>query len=142
MSQAKQGDTVKVHYNGMLDDGTLFETSQTCGPLQFTIGKCEVLPGIEQAVIGMRPGESKTVRIPADKAYGPYLPEKVKTIPRYKFPEEMKPEIGVQYQMRQLDGETLVYVVTDVSESDVAMDSNHPLAGKDLTFEIRLLEIV
>ena len=141
MAQAKKGDTVKVHYTGKLEDGTVFDTSIERDPLQFTIGEGQVIPGFEQAVVGMNPGESKTTKVPADKAYGPHRKEMVLAVDRNQFPVDLKPKIGQQLQSRQADGRTIRVTVTDVSESSVTLDANHPLAGKDLTFDIQLVEI-
>jgi len=142
MAQAKNGDTVKVHYTGKLEDGTVFDTSVERDPLQFTIGEGRVIPGFEQGIIGMNPGESKTTKVPADKAYGPHRKEMVLVVDRNQFPVDSKPKIGQQLQSRQADGRTIRVKVTDVSESSVTLDANHPLAGKDITFDIRLVEIV
>lgn len=142
MAQAKPGDTVKVHYTGKLEDGTAFDTSIGYDPLQFTIGENQVISGFEDAVVGMNPGESKTVKVPADKAYGPHREEMVVEVSRNQLPADLKPEVGQQLQSRQPDGRTFVVTVTDVSESSVTLDANHPLAGKDLIFDIQLIEIV
>ena len=142
MAQAKHGDTVKVHYTGKLEDGTVFDTSINRDPLQFTIGEGQIIPGFEQAVVGMNPGESKTTKVPADKAYGSHHKEEVLVVDRNQFPVDLKPEIGQKLQIRRTDGQTIVVTVTDVSESSVTLDANHPLAGKDLTFDIQLVELV
>ena len=142
MAQAKNGDTVKVHYTGKLEDGTVFDTSINRDPLQFTIGENQVIPGFEQAVVGMNPGESKTTKVPADKAYGPHHKEMVIVVDRNQFPANLEPKVGQQLQIRQADGRAIVVTVTDVSESSVTLDANHPLAGKDLTFDIQLIEIL
>lgn len=142
MAQAKRGDTVRVHYTGKLDDGTVFDTSLNRDPLQFTIGEGDVIPGFEEAVIGMNPGETKTARVPADDAYGPHREEMVLVVERDQFPTYLHPKVGQQLQIRQGDGEPIVVMVTDVTESSVTLDANHPLAGKDLTFDIQLLEIL
>ena len=142
MAQAKHGDTVKVHYTGKLEDGMVFDTSTDLDPLQFTIGDGQIIPGFEQAVIGMNPSESKTIKIPTDEAYGPHREEMVQMVDRNQLPVDLKPEIGQQLQSRQTDGQTIVVTVTDVSESSVTVDGNPPLAGKDLTFDIQLVEIV
>jgi peptidylprolyl isomerase len=141
MAQAKYGDTVKVHYTGKLDDGTIFDSSIHRDPLQFTIGDGHIIPGFEQAVVGMHPGESRTTVIPADEAYGPYHEEMVLIIDRNLLPADMKPTIGMQLQMSQANGQRVVVMITDVSESSVTLDANHPLAGEDLTFDIQLIEI-
>ncbi|NOZ28837.1 MAG: peptidylprolyl isomerase [Chloroflexi bacterium] len=142
MTQAKQGDTVRVHYTGKLEDGTVFDSSLDREPLQFTIGVGEVIPGFEQAVVGMSPGESKTAVIPADDAYGPHRQEMVLVVSRSQFPMGVQPEIGQQFQVGLQDGGTVIVMVTEVSETTVTLDANHPLAGKDLTFDIQLVEIL
>ncbi len=143
MAQAQLGDRVKVHYTGRLDDGTVFDSSIITDPLEFTIGEREVVPGFEEAVIGMSPGESKNVKIPVDKAYGPRREDMTIVVDRDKFPPDIEPEVGQQLEIRQReDGQTFPVTVTDVSESSVTLDANHQLAGKDLTFDIQLLEIV
>ena len=142
MAQAKQGDTVNVHYTGKLDDDTVFDTSQGHDPLQFTIGIDSLIPAFAEIVIGMNPGESRTIRIPADEAYGPYHEEMVVMIDRQRFPDNLNPEIGQELEVHQSDGQIVPVLVTDVSESSVTLDGNHPLAGKDLTFDIQLVEIL
>jgi peptidylprolyl isomerase len=141
MAQAKQGDTVKVHYTGRLDDGTVFDSSSDRDPLEFTIGTGAIIPGFEQAVIGMAPGESKTETIPTDQAYGPYIEEMVLTVDRQQMPMEVEPEIGQQLQLQHPTGEVIPVVITEVSSSTVTLDANHPLAGESLIFEIQLVEI-
>lgn len=141
MPQAKQGDTVKVHYTGKLDDGTVFDSSQERDPLEFTIGTGTIIPGFEQAVIGMAPGESKTEVIPTDRAYGPYLEEMVLQVERQQLPTDIDPEVGQQLQLQHPTGEVIPVVITDVSSSTVTLDANHPLAGEDLTFDIQLVAI-
>jgi len=138
---ANDGDTVKVHYKGTLEDGTVFDTSRGREPLEFTLGGGTIIPGFEEAVKGMQVGQTKTVTIPAEEAYGPHRDELVMVIERDKLPEGLNPAIGQQLQMQQADGRTAVVVVTDVSETTITIDANHPLAGKDLTFEIELVEI-
>jgi peptidylprolyl isomerase len=141
MPQAKQGDNVKVHYTGKLDDGTVFDSSVDRDPLEFIIGSGMIIPGFEQAVIGMQPGESKVEVIPTDNAYGPYLEEMVLTIDRQQMPLELEPEIGQQLQLQHPTGGVIPVVITEVSQGSVTLDANHPLAGEDLTFEIELVEI-
>lgn len=139
MAQAKYGDVVKVHYTGKLDDGTVFDSSTDRDPLEFTIGNGEIIPGFEQAVIGMKPGETKTIKIPSDEAYGPHHEEMVLEIDRNEFPADLNLRAGLQLQMGQDDGRAIPVMVIDISESSVTLDANHPLAGKDLTFDIRLV---
>lgn len=142
MTQAQPGDTVQVHYTGKLADGTPFDSSLQRDPLQFTLGQGEIIPGFEQAVVGMAPGESKTETIPSDQAYGPHRSEMVLEVAREQLPNDLQPEVGQQLQMRQQDGTAVPVVVSDISESQVTLDANHPLAGKDLTFDITLVAIV
>ena len=141
MTQAKAGDTVKLHYKGMLNDGTVFDSSEGREPLEFTIGQNQVIPGFENAVSGMEPGESKTVNIPADQAYGQRREDMLLEVPPSEFPDHIDPKLGDQLQIRQPNGSALNVVVSDVSESAVTLDANHPLAGQDLTFEINLVEV-
>lgn len=142
MSEAKKGDTVKVHYTVKLANGMIIGSTTDYEPLQFTIGEGKILPGFEQAVIGMNPGESKTIDISASQAFGPHLDEMVVTIDRNRLPEDFEPKVGEQVQFRQMDGQIATVLVTDVSESSITIDANHPLAGKDLTFDIQFLEVV
>ncbi|HUV80123.1 MAG TPA: peptidylprolyl isomerase [Candidatus Bathyarchaeia archaeon] len=143
MTRAKYGNTVKVHYTGKLGDGTVFDSSLDRDPLQFTLGEGQMIPGFEQAVVGMSLNESKTVTIPMDQAYGPHREEMVTVIERNQIPENMQQlEVGQQLQIQQDDGQTFLVVVTDVSESSATLDANHPLAGKDLTFDLQLVEII
>ena len=142
MAQAKIGDSVKVHYTGKLDDGTIFDSSVDREPLELTVGEAQVIPAFEEAIIDMGLNESKVITIPADKAYGAHDPEMVVTVDRARFPEDLQPQVGQQLQMRQEQDRVIVVTVTDVTESQVTLDANHPLAGKDLTFDIQLVEIV
>ncbi len=141
MARAKHGDTVKVHYTGKLEDGTVFDTSTKRRPLEFTIGEGRIIRGFEQAVVGMKPGESKTTKVPVNNAYGPHREDLVMVVDRRKFPAHLKPELGRQLQVTQANGRTRRVKVVDVSESSVTLDANHPLAGEDLTFDIQLVEI-
>ena len=142
MAQVQDGDTVKVHYTGKLEDGTVFDTTANRDPMQFRIGEGQVISRFEQAMIGMAPGESKTVEVPADEAYGPHHEELVLMVDRNVFPEDAQPEVGLQFEVRQTDSPPIVAMVTDVTESNATLDANHPLAGKDLIFDVQLLEIV
>ena len=142
MSKAKHGDNVKVHYTGKLDNGNVFDTTNNQEPLQIKIGKNEVIPGFEQAIIGMEPGETKTTKISANRAYGTYREELVVEVNKDKIIDDVKPEVGQKLKVSQPDGQKFVVTVKEVSASTVTLDANHPLAGKDLTFEIQLLEII
>lgn len=141
MVQAKLGDTVRVHYTGKLDDGTVFDSSLNAEPLEFTLGDGNIIAGFEKAVMGMSPGDSKTEVIPAEQAYGAYQESMVLVVDRAQMPPDMQPEVGQQLEIRQPSGQTIPVVITDVSEADVTLDANHPLAGEDLTFDIELVEI-
>ena len=141
MTQAKTGDTVTVHYTGRLDDGTVFDTSIGRDPLTFKIGNGQLIPDFEEAVVGMSPEESKTITIPADKAYGPHHAEMILEVDKKQFPEDLEPHLEQRLQVSQPDGQAFVAKVTDISETTVTLDANHPLAGKDLTFDIQLTEV-
>jgi len=142
-AQAKNGDVVQVDYTGTLEDGTVFDTSTSVGrePLEFTLGEGQMIPGFEQAVLGMKVGESKTVTIPADEAYGQYRDDLVVVVNREDLPAGLDPEVGEQLQGPRPDGGTGVCTVTNVTDTTITIDFNHPLAGKDLTFEIELVSI-
>jgi len=141
LAMAKDGNTVKVHYTGKLDDGTIFDTSVEREPLEFTIGASQMIPGFEGAVRGMQVGQMKTVTIPTEEAYGPYNEDMVLLIELDKLPENLNPVVGQRLQIQQEDGNTAVVVVTDISDTIITLDANHPLAGKALTFEIELVEM-
>ena len=141
MSQAKTGDTVKIHYTGTLDDGTEFDSSSGREPFEFTLGGGQVIAGFGSAVDGMAAGDSKTVTIPAGEAYGERHDQLVQQVPRSSLPDDMKPEVGMQLQSRSTEGQAMNLVVTEVDDESITVDSNHPLAGQALTFAIELVEI-
>jgi len=141
MPQAKKGDKVSVHYTGRLDDGTRFDSSEGADPLEFELGAGQVIPGFESAVTGMNPGDKETVTVPVDEAYGPHRDEMVLAAPRSEIPTELNPQIGQQLQLQHPSGEAIPVVVTEVTDDTVTLDGNHPLAGKDLTFDLELVEI-
>jgi len=141
MSQAKNGDTVKINYKGTLDDGTVFDSSEGRDPLSFTLGSGQVIPGFEEAVLGMTVGENKSINIPADKAYGQRNEEMIIEAPRDQVPPEITPEIGLKLQMGGPNGEVVVVEITEVTDSHIKLDANPPLAGKDLNFDIELVAI-
>ena len=136
----KKGDTVKVNYTGRLDDGTVFDSSQGRAPLQFTVGTGSVIQGFDEGVLGMKTGESRTVKILVDKAYGPYRQDLVLRVPLDQFPAGTKPQVGQQYQVAN-GNQAMVVKVIAVSDKEVTLDGNHPLAGKNLTFDITVVEI-
>jgi peptidylprolyl isomerase len=142
MSVAKTGNTVKVHYTGKLDDGTVFDSSVNREPLEFTIGDGKLIPGFDNAVNGMKVGEKSTVKIPAEEAYGPHYEQLVQIVNRTDLPPELKPEVGQHLEAVQQDGNVINVTVTNVDEKSITIDANHPLAGKELTFELELVEIV
>jgi peptidylprolyl isomerase len=141
MTHAKQGDTVKVHYTGSLGDGTVFDSSANRSPLEFTVGKGQVIPGFEQAVDGMEIGDQVTVTIPADQAYGARDEKLVIHMDRSRLPQDLDLELEDRLQVRRPDGRIMNVTVTGISESEVTLDGNHMLAGQDLTFEIELVAI-
>ena len=142
MAGAKHGDTVQAYYTGTLLDSEVLDTLTNRKFVHFTIGEGQIIPGFEEAVVGMKPGESKTITVAADKAYGPYRNEMVHVVDRNQLPADSKPEVGQQLEIRQGDGETNTARVTDISELSVTLDANHPLAGQDLVFDIELAEIL
>lgn len=141
MNEAKKGDKVRVHYIGRLEDGSVFDSSVDREPLEFTLGEKQVIPGFEKAVEGMTPGESKTALIAASQAYGQYYSEMVLSVPRDHLPDDFEAEVGERLELRRSDGRTFVVTVTGATSGEVTVDANHPLAGKDLTFDIELVEL-
>ena len=144
MAKAKPGDTVLVLYVGTLDDGKVFDSSEKHGnkPLQITIGAGKVLPGFEQAIIGMKPNQTKIIHIPAEQAYGKYRDELVDTIRSRDYPKGYKPDVGDTFTVPLKDGGNTRVTVVEVYKDGLKIDANHPLAGKDLNFEIKLMEIL
>ncbi|HUP63418.1 MAG TPA: peptidylprolyl isomerase [Thermoanaerobaculia bacterium] len=141
MQQAQRGDTVHVHYRGTLNDGTVFDSSDGGEPIVFTIGAGEVIPGFETAIEGMSAGEKKTQTIPADDAYGEHREELVFTVDRGQMPPDSEIEIGDMLRIGFPDGSTAAVQVASLDDASVTLDANHPLAGKDLIFELELVSI-
>lgn len=143
MSEAKQGDNVKVHYTGRLDDGSEFDSSLERQPLEFVIGQGQIIPGFEQAVVGMNQGDTKTVEIAPEQAYGPRHDEAIQQIPKSALPESIQEslQLGMQLQANDPNGHPLMLTVTDIAEENITVDANHPLAGQALTFDLELVEI-
>lgn len=141
MAKAQEGDLVRVHYTGKLEDGTVFDTSEDREPLEFKIGEQKVIPGFEQAVAGMEPGEKKTVELTPEQAYGPHREDMVMEMDRDEVPDNVDPEVGQQLQLRLQSGQTVPVLITDISDGSVTIDANHPLAGKTLVFEIELVDV-
>lgn len=143
MAEAKEGDTVKVHYTGTLaEDGTEFDSSSGREPLEFAVGTRTLIPGFEEAVVGMAPGDTKRVEIASSEAYGPHHAEAVQTVQRSEIPPQIDLAIGNVLQATAPNGQQLALTVVSLDEETVTLDANHPLAGKDLVFEIELVEIV
>lgn len=139
--KVKANDKVRVHYKGSLSDGVMFDSSEGRDPLEFTIGSGQMIPGFENGVIGMQVDESKTLNIPAAEAYGQPKAELILEVPKSQLPPEINPEIGLQLMSQTPDGQQTPLLVTEVKEDSIIVDANHPLAGKDLTFEITLVSI-
>jgi peptidylprolyl isomerase len=142
MAHARAGDTVRVHYTGTLDDGTVFDSSTGREPLEFTLGEGQVIAGFEEAVKGMEVGETKASRIDADEAYGPRRDDLLLDVPREQIPSEIDLQVGQQLTLQQPNGQAVPVVVAELSDETVTLDANHPLAGEALTFELTLVEIV
>lgn len=141
MTQAKHGDTVRIHYTGRLTDGTEFDSSTGREPLEFQLGAGQIITGLENKVQGMAEGETATVTIPADEAYGQHRPEGVQTVPRDRIPEGVDVAPGARLQATGGDGQAMTLTVVNASDEDVTVDANHPLAGKDLVFDVELVEV-
>jgi FKBP-type peptidyl-prolyl cis-trans isomerase 2 len=139
---AEAGNKVKVHYTGTLDDGQVFDSSRESQPLEFELGAGQVIPGFDQAINGMEIGETKKVTIPEADAYGPYNPEMVFTTDSSQFDEGVEPKVGQQFQAQTPEGQPLLLLVKEINDEGIVMDANHPMAGKDLTFELELMEIL
>lgn len=141
MTEVKPGDTVHIHYTGTLADGEVFDSSDGREPLKFEVGSGQIIPGLDQALPGMSVGDKKTVEVPADQAYGPVDPNAMQQVPREGIPDDIPLDPGTQLQVQSPQGQVLPVTVVEVTESHVVLDANHPLAGRDLTFAIELVEI-
>ncbi|MGB3224253.1 MAG: peptidylprolyl isomerase [Desulforhopalus sp.] len=140
MTEVKKGDNVKVHYTGKLNDGTVFDSSQGGEPLEFAVGSGQVIAGFEEGVVGMKVGESKVIEIPVEKAYGERNDAMVIQAPIEQVPPDLNPELGMRLEMGGANGEILRVVVTEITDNHITLDANPPLAGKDLTFEVEVVE--
>ena len=141
MTEVKSGDKVAIHYTGTLLDGTTFDSSEGRDPLEFEVGSGQIIPGLDGALPGMAVGEKKVVKVPSTEAYGAVNPEMRPAVPREGIPADIPLEIGTQLQMQTPDGQALPVTVVDVDEATVTLDANHPLAGKDLQFDIEVVSI-
>ena len=141
MQEVKKGDTIKVHYHGKLTDGTTFDSSEGRTPLEFEVGSGMVIPGFDEGVTGMKVGDKKTVHIPAEEAYGAKQEDMFMEFPMNRFPEDMKPEVGMTLNMSNGSGEQFPVIVAEIGDEIVILDANHPLAGQDLIFDLELMEI-
>ena len=141
MSQVKSGDTVRIHYTGTLNDGSVFDTSDGREPLEFAVGSGQIIPGLDKALPGMAVGDTKTVEVPAEEAYGPADPNARQQVPRSELPDNIPTEPGTRLQMQAPNGQVVQVTVAEADEQSITLDANHPLAGKDLTFNIELVEI-
>jgi peptidylprolyl isomerase len=141
MAQAKMNDTVLLHYTGSLTDGSVFDSSVNREPFEFTIGHGMVIPGLEKGILGMNEGESKTLNIPAEEAYGPHREDLLTVIERSQMPANLDLKIGMVLQARAPDGGATNVIVQDMNDENVTLDFNHPLVGKELVFEVNLVKI-
>lgn len=141
MTQVKAGDTVRLHYTGTLSDGATFDSSQGRDPLEFTVGSGQIIPGLDKEIPGMAVGDKKVVEIPCADAYGEADPNARQAIPRSEIPQDIPTEPGTQLQMQAPNGQVVPVTVVEATETEVTLDANHPLAGKDLTFAIELVGI-
>jgi len=141
MSQVKQNDTVKVHYTGKLANGEVFDSSLDRDPMEFQVGKGQLIPGFENGIIDMKVNEKKTLVIPMEEAYGEPRKELIQEVPKDKLPEEIKPEVGMGLVSTTPDGNEIQLVVKEVKDDAIVVDGNHPLAGQELTFDIEVVEI-
>lgn len=141
MTHAQVGDTVAIHYTGRLDDGAVFATSRSDNPVELTVGEGLLIPTLEETLVGMAPGEERTVTVPAARAYGEKRAELFVPVERSQFPPNAHPQIGQQLRAREESGEERTVTVVEVKEDEVIVDANHPLAGRDLTFDVTLVEI-
>lgn len=142
MSQVKSGDVVRIHYTGKLADGTQFDSSAGREPLEFKVGSGQIIPGLDRQIQGMKQGESGTLNIPAAEAYGARDENQVQVVPRTALPPEMEVQVGSNLQATTPDGNQISLTVVGVSDAEITVDANHPLAGHDLIFEIEIVEVV
>ncbi len=138
MSTVKDGDTVKIHYKGTLDDDSVFDSSEGRDPLEFKVGEGRVIPGFENGVKGMAVGEEKKIHIPVEEAYGERREDMKLDVPRQQFPQDLEVKNGMQFQLQADNGQAMMATVIGFTDEQVYLDANHPLAGKALNFELKL----
>ncbi|MCB1438832.1 MAG: peptidylprolyl isomerase [Nitratireductor sp.] len=141
MTEVKAGDTVRIHYTGTLEDGSKFDSSEGRDPLEFAVGQGQIIPGLDKAIPGMKVGDKKQVTVPAAEAYGEFNPQAMQTVPRSQVPAEIPLEVGLGLQLQTPNGQVIPATVSEVTEESVTLDMNHPLAGKDLTFDFEVVGI-
>lgn len=141
MSTVKENDSVKVHYTGTLSDGSVFDSSREKDPIEFKLGEGQIIPGFEKGLMDMTVGETKTINIPSKEAYGERNDQMIQEVPKTQLPPEVSPEVGMGLMSQTPDGQQMQLTVTEVKDESIVVDANHPLAGKDLTFEVELMEI-
>ncbi len=141
MTQVKKGDKVKVHYTGKLQDGTVFDSSEGREPLEFEVGGGRLIRGFDEGVVGMKVDEEKTINIKAAEAYGDLRDDLIIEVPKAQLPQDIKPEVGMELVSQQPDGQQIIVTVKEVKPEAIVIDANHKLAGKDLTFDVKLVEI-
>jgi peptidylprolyl isomerase len=142
MTEAKMNNRVKVHYKGSLQDGTVFDSSEGREPLEFVIGQGTVIPGFEKGVMGMCEGDTKVISIQSEDGYGAYRDDLIGVVDRSRIPDDIDLKIGMILQVRSPEGGVTNVIVSKITDTDVTLDMNHPLAGKELLFEVRLLEVL
>jgi peptidylprolyl isomerase len=141
MTQAKYGDTVKVHFTALRENGELLASTEGQRPVEVEIGSRRHIPGFEDSIVGMGAGETKTITVPPERGFGPRVPELIMDVSKDMLPQDFSPYVGKKLQAEQKDGSVLDVVITDMDETTVTIDANHPLAGETLTFSIQLLEV-
>lgn len=141
MSKVQPNDTVRVHYTGKLTDGEVFDSSRDKEPIEFTLGQGQIIPGFEKGLIDMEENESKTITIPSAEAYGERREEMMQEVPKSQLPPEIKPEVGMGLISQTPEGQEMRLTVAEVKDESIVVDANHPLAGKDLVFDLELVEI-
>ena len=141
MKEAQVGDLVRVHYTGKLKNGEVFDSSKERDPLEFTLGNKELLAGFEDGVVGMKPGDSKSVTLEPENAFGDRREDLLLKLPKREFPQNITPSVGLQLRLSNASGNEMTVVITEVGKDSVTLDGNHPLSGQTVIFNIELIEI-